>query len=219
MNLQEILSYRNECIHCDRPLVMRITKYPKLSITQNDGGLKIRSGHKDGVYLNFKFDGTYERNKRDYKIHAGPVHIVKRCNFHPLIGQQATPPGNGNIIKLKSRSIGATTMSSALDNYFSSSINSLKTLTCQYDFSLFGDSQGNYACNMTREYLYWHDEEEFWHVNTHFGADFTQIYHSTFENTLDDVMRGGLKIPAANLKGVKNKDQLIEKLKLYTLFS
>src|SRR5260221_13012403 len=106
MNLQEILSYRERCIHCDRPLVMRIKEYPKLSITQNDGGLKIRSGHKDGVYLNFAFDGKYERNKRNYKIHAGPVFIQKHCQFHPLIGMHVPPPGNGKIIKLKSRSVG-----------------------------------------------------------------------------------------------------------------
>ena len=72
---------------------------------------------------------------------------------------------------------------------------------------------------MIREHLYWHDEEEFWHVNTYFRTDFTQVYHAKFDNTLDEVMRSGLKIPTANLKNVKTKDQLIEKLKLYTLFS
>lgn len=204
MNLQEILSYRDRCIHCDRLLVMRIAKYPKLSISVTDEGLKIRSGHKDGVYLNFKFDGSYERNKRDYKIHAGPVYVVRRCNFHPLIGE-------GNPILLKQRSIGLSTMGSTINN--------LKSLTCQHEFTLFGDSQGNYDCKMNNEFLYWHDEEQFWHVNTYFGSNSTQIYHSTYENTLDEVVSSRLVVPATNLKNVKNKDQLIEKLKLYMLFS
>lgn len=219
MNLQEILNYREHCIYCERPLVMRIKEYPKLSITQNDEGIRIRSGHKNGVRLSFKFDGTYERNKRNYKIHAGPVRIIKRCNAHPLLSQQITPSGNGKIIKLKSRSVGATTMSSAINSYFGSSLNSLKTTVCQHEFHLFGDSQGNYACNMTREFLYWYDDKEFWHVDTYFGTDSSQLYHSSFENSLDDLLRGGMNLPALNLKNVKNKDQLIEKLKLYTLFS
>jgi hypothetical protein len=181
---------------------MRVTNYPKLSITQNDGGLKIRSGHKDGVYLNFGFDGKYERNKRNYKIYAGPVYIQKRCNFHPLIGKGSIP------VILKPRSIGIAT-GTTLDN--------MTDTSCQYEFSLFGDSQGNYGANMTAEYLYWHDDKEFWHVNTYFSPGYTMLYHASFEQKLDDVLR--LKIPAANLKNVKNKDQLIEKMKLYTLFS
>jgi len=206
MNLQEILSYRDRCIHCDRPLTMRIEKYPKLSITQNDGGLRIRSGHKDGVYLNFGFDGKYERNKRNYKIYAGPVFIQKRCNFHPLMDNASIP------VLLKTRTVGATTMA-----YNGTTLDSTRNLTCQYQFTLFGDSQGNYDAKMHAEFLYWHDDDEFWHVNTWFGRDSTQLYHARYEHTIGDVMR--LAIPAANLKNVKNKDQLIEKIKLYTLFS
>ena len=214
MNLQEILSYRDRCILCDRPMVMRIKEYPKLSITQNDEGLRIRSGHKDGVRLSFGFDGKYERNKRNYKIHAGPVFIQKRCQFHPLYGMHVTAPGNGKLIKLKSRSVGLTTITN-----FGTTLDSLKDLTCQYGFTLFGDSQGNYDANLTTDFIYWHDDKEFWHVNTYFSSGYTQIYHSTYEDTVDDVMRTRLQIPAVNLKNVKNKDQLIEKLKLYTLFS
>lgn len=216
MKLQDILSYRDRCIHCDRALVMRIAKYPKLSINASDTGLKIRSGHKDGVYLNFKFDGLYERNKRDYVIHNGPVFIEKRCNFHPLralISYKTVPAP----IILKSRSVGATTMASAISSHFGSNLDSLKDITCTHEFSLFGDSQGNYDVNLTSEFIYLNDGNEFWHVNTWFDTNKTQIYHGTFEQSIDDIMI--LKIPAIKLGNVKNKDQLIEKLKLYTLFS
>jgi hypothetical protein len=214
MNLQEILSYRERCLHCARPLVMRIKEYPKLSITQNDGGLAIRSGHKDGVRLSFGFDGKYERNKRNYKIHAGPVHIQKRCQFHPLRGMHVTTPSNGKIIKLKSRSVGATTMTN-----FGTTLDSLRDTTCQYGFTLFGDSQGNYDVNLTTDFVYWHDDKEFWHVNTYFATGFTQVYHSTYGNTMEDLLRNRLEIPAINLKSVTNAEQLLQKLKLYTLFS
>lgn len=227
MNLKEILSYRERCIHCDRPLTMRIEKYPKLSITQNDEGLKIRSGHKDGVYLNFRFDGKYERNKRNYKIYAGPVTIEKRCQFHPLVGHASIPVllksrttgvnNKGAPILLKSRSVGATTMASAIETYLGTTLDSTRDLTCQYRFTLFGDSQGNYDALLHSEFLYWHDDDEFWHVNTWFTRNTTQLYHARYEHAIGDVMR--LAIPAANLKNVKNKDQLIEKMKLYTLFS
>jgi hypothetical protein len=195
-------------------MIMRIKEYPKLSITQNDGGLRIRSGHKDGIYMNFGFDGKYERNKRDYKIHSGPVFIQKRCNLHPLAGMHVTAPTNGKIITLKSRSVGYTTMTN-----LGTTLDNLKQLTCQYVFTLFGDSQGNYDANLTTDFVYWHDDKEFWHVNTYFSSGYTQVYHSTYGSTVDDVLRTRLQIPAINLKNVTNKDQLIQKLKLYTLFS
>lgn len=189
MNLQEILSYRNECIHCARPLVMHISRYPKLSITQNDGGLLIKSKNKNGMFLDFKFDGTFARSKRDYEIHRRPIYIKKYCHFHPLYS--------------------GTSVGTSLDT--------IRDITCHYAFTIFGDSRGNYASNMAYEGIAWHNEEEFWHVNTFYSEDKTDVYHGRYDKTIEDALH--LRLPVMDLSGAKNLEQYLKKLRLYTLFS
>jgi len=205
MNLQEIINYRDVCIHCGRPLVMRIENYPKLTISVTDAGLKIKSRHQNGVYLHFGFDGKYTRNKREYKIYQQPVIIHKRCNFHPLKGMGDYPLP---VITMAANSPILANQGTTL--------NTVKDITCQYEFSLFGHGD-IYAAGLTAEFIYWHDEIEFWHTDTYFGANKTHIYHAAFEQKLNDLMH--LKLPAMNLKNIKDKDQFVNKLKLYTLFS
>ncbi len=224
MNLQEILNYRNECIHCGRPMIMKIKGYPKLTTHVSNEGLRIRSGHKNGVYLFFGYDGTYVRNKRDYEIHKRPIIIHKRCNFHPmrsdnkLLGTSIVnlPPGP---IKLKSRSTGMTTMASAIQTYYGTTLESMKDVTCQYDFMLFGDSYGNYDCKLNAEFVYHHNDEEFWHIDTYFSSNSTTLYHSRFDATVEQAVQASLKLPAMNLQNTKNIEQFLSKLRLYTLFS
>lgn len=189
MNLQDILSYRNECLHCARPLTMHVSRYPKLLITQNDEGLVIKSKKANGLFLNFKFDGKYERSDRNYEIHRRPVYIKKYCHFHPLYS--------------------GTTAGTTLDT--------IKDTTCHYAFTIFGDSQGNYAANMAYEGIAWHNEEEFWHINTFYSRGETHLYHGEFGKTIEDALH--LTLPPMDLSGAKNEEQYLKKLKLYTLFS
>ncbi len=210
MNLQEILSYRDRCIHCDRELVMRIKRYPKLLINIDKEGLKIGSGRKNGVYLNFGFDGTYERNKRDYEIHKRPVIIQRRCQSHPMIDAE-----RGYIVPSKQKNVGPGAMVSG--PYLGTTINTMYNTVCQYDFMLYGDSQGNYDAKLASDFIFWHDSTEFWHTNTYFTNEETHLYHGRYEQKLEEVLRQVL--PAMNLRNVKTKDQFIQKLKLYNLFS
>lgn len=205
MNLQEILNYRDTCIHCGRPMVMGIKNYPKLTISVVESGLRIRSGHKNGVYLYFGFDGKYTRNKREYKIYQQPVTIYKRCNWHTLKGMSGYPMPT--ITMMNNKPVLATP---------NTTLNSVKDTTCQYEFSLFGHKE-IYAAGLTAEFIYVHDDLEFWHTDTYFGANKTHVFHARFEHKLDDLMH--LTLPAINLKNIKDNDQFIQKLKLYTLFS
>jgi hypothetical protein len=212
MNLQEILKYRERCIHCNRLLTMSIEQYPKLSVNETDKGLKIKSGHKDGVYLNFGFDGKYERSERNYKIYAGPILIKKSCRWHPLRNDTST-------IKLKSRTMGMTTLSAAASMYLGTTLSNMKDTVCHYSFSLFGDSQGNYDCKLLNEFIYWHDEEEFWHIDNIFDRNMSRLHHGKYDDTIDEAVKRALKLPVLSLKSCSNIKQLTEKLKLYTLFS
>lgn len=85
MNLQEILDYRTHCLICGKLMKLdfaRGNRTQKLSLNITNDGVKIQSGHKDGVYLFFGFDGKYERNSRNYKIYSEPILFYKYCPDH-----------------------------------------------------------------------------------------------------------------------------------------
>lgn len=197
MNLQEILSYRDTCIHCGRPMQMHVEGYPKLSAKVTDTGLEIKSDKQNGAYLHFGFDGKFTRNKRNYKVYSKPLVIKKYCHFHPLFSY-VTP---SQIITGQSSS---------------SSLNHVKDTTCQYEFIIYGNHE-IYSSEMSKDFIYWHNDEQFWHANTYFISNRTDVYHATYEHKIDEILR--LMLPAMNLRNVKDKDQFIQKLKLYTLFS
>jgi hypothetical protein len=180
---------------------MRVVRYPKLSINVTDEGLKIWSGHKSGIYLFFKNDGTFDRNKRDYKIHSEPVHIQKHCPTHIL--------KEGPITVIKGNPPYIRARDTTLDN--------LRELACQYEFFLFGDSEGNYVTSLHSEFLHYNTSEAFWHLNTWFGSDATRVYYGEFYQKINEMLR--LKLPATNAKNIQSAEQLISKIKMYTLFS
>lgn len=190
MNLQEILDYRSNCIHCDRPLVMHIDGYPKLFIEQHADKLTIKSNKPNGVYLNFNYDGTYERNKRTYEIHKRPIYIRKYCHFHmPL--------------SLKGEFQGTT-------------INDLKEISCCYNFSLQGIGN-TYVAYMEYEGACWHNDIEFWALDTFYPEKVTHIYRGFYSKTIGDMLH--LELPIMNISSSKNQAHLHDRIKLYTTFS
>jgi hypothetical protein len=175
---------------------MRIASHPKLLITQNDEGLRIHSKHPNGVYLNYNYDGKFERNKRDYKIHQEPVTIYKGCPFHSI--------KNGPI-SIISSAVGGT------------EIRTLKNLNCQYAFTLIQDHNGGFTSHLITEFLFYFNDEEFIHVNTWFHFDETRIYKAKFYSKIDEMLV--LDLPATNMKAAQTIEQLVDKVKLFTLFS
>lgn len=165
MNLQEILEYRDNCIHCGRQLVMHIDGYPKLLIEKDDKKLTIKSNKTNGVFLNFNFDGTYERNKRTYEIHNRQIYVRKYCHFH--------------MPQLK--------------EFNGTSINDIKDTSCCYNFTL--QAKGNtYEAYMDYEGLGWHNDIEFWAVDVFYWDDTTHIYHGLYSKTIADVLHMKLPI-------------------------
>lgn len=201
MNLKEILDYRSDCLICSRPLKFRIKKYPKLSIDQTDEGLRIQSSHKNGVYLLLKYDGTYDRNKRNYKIYSNPIFIEKICPHH-MRGEPDTV---------------MTTYRGGSVNAVDTSLGNLRELAYSYMFTTMCVSGEKYDAHLHQEVAHYNDYEAFWHVNTRFYAQMSSIFHAEWGQKINEVMH--LNLPAIDLKNVRNTEQMISKIKLYTLFS
>jgi hypothetical protein len=165
MNLQDILNYRSACIHCGRPLTMRVARYPKLLIEHNNSGLVIKSPNQGGVFLNFNFDGAYERSKRNYEIHKNPVYIKKYCKYHPLFNK-----------------------------YKGVTLDGIKDTTCHYAFSVLGNKLKSYVANMEYEGIAWCNDDEFWHMNSFYSKNESHIYHGLYSQTIGQVLHLKLPI-------------------------
>jgi hypothetical protein len=201
MNLKEILDYRNNCLICNRPLKFKIRKYPKLSISQTDEGLKIQSENKNGVYLLLKYDGTYDRNKRNYKIYSNPIFIDRTCPHH-MRGEPDTV---------------VTAYRGGVGNAVDTSLGNLRELAYSYQFTVLGDANKNYDAHLHQEIAHYYDHESFWHINTRFYAKMSSVFHAEWGQKLSAILH--LNLPSIDLKNIRNVEQMISKVKLYTLFS
>ena len=227
MNLKEILNHRTHCIICSQKMEFEVAYNANLNIDIHDGGLRISSGHNNGIRMLFGFDGKYQRGKKSYKIYKESIRLVKYCKqcrsssykgttqlLLPL--SRASTLNPKPVIILKSRSIGATTVSTALNNF--TSLNNMKNKECSYTFMLTGDAEGNYDGGLLWEEARYHDDKSFWHVDTSYVSKSSNLTHSSFEGAIGDVMT--LQIPApVNLKNVENIDQFLSKFKMMMLLS
>lgn len=189
MNLQEILNYRNNCLHCGRPLVMHVDGYPKLIIGQDSDKLFIKSNKPNGVFLNYHFDGSFERNKRTYKIHTGTVFINKYCHFH-----------------MPNR-----------EEFKGKTINDIKEISDAQQFSLSINSDNTYNVALEYDGVSCHDDVELWALDTFHSDNITHIYHGFYSKTIGEMLH--LKLPIVNLSSIKTKEQFLNKMKLYALLS
>lgn len=106
------------------------------------------------------------------------------------------------------------------DHNDDSTITSIKTsnkLACKYSFFAAGNCEGTYDIDMHSEAIHYHDNEAFWHVNTFFQSEQSLIYHARFKDKIDQTIC--LSVPTINLSNIKNKEQFLNKIKLYSLFS
>lgn len=224
MNLQEALDYRSDCIICGRKMKTKSLDLAGITMTRTAEGLYVEGGTKD-YSCYFKFDGTYERSKKWYPTYVRPLSILRECvkcipksidkPFVPkTITPGSMPPG---AIILKARSVGMTTMNASLNLMYSSLAN-LKEKRCAYTFKLFGDAENNFTCELNWEDIQFCEHNNFTHFKTDFSINQTQIKSgNTKTDTLDSMMK--LEVPSINASKLLTKDSLINKIKLYNLFS
>ena len=163
--------------------------------------------------MSFGFNGSFQRNERNYKIYKSPLIISKYCSLcrentavvNALSSLSATP----NII-LKSRSVGRTTQ-------LGTTFNNMKELECSYVFQIMGFNQ-KYSVNMNHESIRYNDEESFYHTDTSFISGTTIITHSKFSSSINDILTLRIANPV-NFSKITSAEQFVDKCKKLILFS
>ena len=99
------------------------------------------------------------------------------------------------------------------------SIDNAKLLSCMYIIKIefYKDTYFTY---IPTDIIRYHDAQEFWHVYTTSFADMephSKISNGKFFEPISKL--NSLKVPSINMSKVDTIEKLIEKCKLYTLFS
>lgn len=226
MNLQEVLNYRSHCLLCNRKLEIKSLDLAGVSLIRTNDGLHAELVSKDKNYsVYFKNDGTYERMKRWNNMYVKPLAVLRECpkcipkvdlvEDVTVTGIPKSPPP----ILLKARSTGMTTISKALSQYLvATTLDSLKDLRCAYTFELFGDSQGNFESTLNWEDIRFCTKTDFYHIKTNFKEGKTWIKSGNFKkDTIETIV--SMDVPAVNASNIVSKEKLVEKIRLYNLFS
>jgi hypothetical protein len=211
MDLKEILNYRNNCIICKNKMVYVIKNYPNLVFKTDKKGFHINSGNnflpKSGIQLDFNFDGSFYRNKRNYKIYTEPLQIVKMCRTCPVPAIDFTYK---NFLLKSTNPIGLT-------NSFIASLNNVKNLECFYTFQLTGGVD-IYSRHINYDIIRYHDKDSFYHVELSYLTNSSILYYGNFHNKVDDILI--IHIPSiVSLANINSIEDFIKKYKLLITFS
>ena len=210
--MNKLLNYRNNCIICQKEMVLKYDGDHKLKITASENGLKI-TGAKSGIRYLFKPDGTYTIGKVWNSIYSKPIKIIKECpdcSSKVIVGRidrlKKRGSGLSSLTKAIVSSLGIATIDNVKENYYSYSF--------VIDYGL-----GVYSTKLMSEDIRHCNAEEFWHLSSDFRRDedqITSLYHGKFNGRLDSVL--SLSLPAVNTASISSAEQFVEKFRLYTVF-
>jgi hypothetical protein len=193
MDLQKILSHRETCFICQEKLVYSIFDYPNLFFLTDDKGFHIRSGHKQGIRMDFNFDSIYQRNKRNYTIYQKAINIVKKC-------------------------LNCCRDVNNFPSYPSTSLSNIKNKEYAYNFTFHLHPNNIYSARLGWETARYHDDQQFFHVDSYYPTNRGELHHATFDKKIEGIF--SLDLPnVINLSKVNNVNDYIKKCTTIINFS
>jgi hypothetical protein len=201
MDLQQVLHYRDNCIICQKELTYSIPSYRGLNFSVDDKRFYL--SHKGSPALSVYFDNEtvveteYRGYKRNiyHKIFTDPLQIIKGCRDC----QGTLPTGSGLV------------------NTYHTTLNNIKGKECSYTFSI-GQASKKYFANLQFEVVRFHDDEQFYHIDSSHQANTSMLHHGAFDLKLENIFY--LNLPSViNLSSIKDLDSYIKKCKTIMLFS
>lgn len=206
MNLADILKHRQVClIHNEEMAPFSFNSRLALDIFE-DGLMAIELEKKPPYKkAQFKHDGTFTKDKGMTKHFRAPFLVVMacaKCRYSPI-----TPEKDG-------RSLGSLGMSMLMD---------IRKIQHYYSFDLYADANGTYDGNLGKETIKYSKDDKFYHLDVDLKtkqANFkmgTCAGHDMLETLLEGLL--DLKVPNVDTSKFTSIEQVIEKFKLYNLFS
>jgi hypothetical protein len=199
MELKKLLEYHTECLICHGPLRIKSPDLDGPIISVKPEGLSIKYSHNKRSII-FKYDGTYEKHENCADWRSRPLSILIECPH--CIPKETKPKINR----------AATSFSP---------LSALKVFKFYYQFDLYGGIENKYNAFFKKEFIKCYDEEYFYHLITSEEASFiwygrmpTQVKDNSYynENCFS-------KVTPINTSKLTDINQLINKIKIYNIFS
>lgn len=197
MNFKDIINYRNNCILCNRRMVIRLQNMHRTRIRLTGEGLVVKASKDMGII--FKHDWTYHKNKKWSDLLTKSLHFIKECP-HCRQGKRAE-----------------FNMSHASWGKGALSLESMTSLQNYYTFEISGDGQGNFKSTIDIECIKYANKSGFWHVLTSYKTNVTKLTHAVFCDEVRPVFY--LNLPTWNTSNINSLDRFLDKYKSYIIFS
>lgn len=191
MNFKEILNYRSQCLICQSAMV-NLCDGSSDQLKETPEGFLSKSGN-----TLLKYDGTFVckselwRNIQDLSVDR----VCSKCKLE---------------IKIKSRSVGCTTLSQT-------TLNNIRDRACGYRFTISLSDDKTYNIYLDKEFYRYHNDQEFYHIDTDFINNISHLTYGKFKDKVEDVKK--LTLPKIDLSNIKDMNQYIDKMRLYIVFS
>lgn len=214
-NLQRALDYRTECFIHHQPMIPLIHNNRVKSLRRTEEGLVFQfrtsisdKNNKDNHHLLMKF--LYDGTMTPQCVHAltsgdsGPIEIHMQCE------ECVKLPGVNPGIKVKSRSFGPATLYNI-------------RLQChQYIFNIY-EINNSFICSLNCETIKYNDGNKFYHFSTDLtvGSAHFSMGDCQTDHTVDHIVKSTmhLNVPKFDATKIVKLGQLVDKIKLYNLFS
>jgi hypothetical protein len=209
MNLQEVLNRRSKCLVHEEPLRPCIfpPSYRNDQIRLDESGLHLYSHSQWDTWarpsltgLGFRYDGTYYRNSVCPSwIQDGALFVYMMCKTCAQIPTR------------EKETLGYI------------SLMEVRTVQYYYSFSLLPTIDDRYDILLDREKIKYVRDDKFYHIDIDLTTRraFCGIGSCAGNIIISDMISKmtNIKLPEMDLENVRDIDQLVEKLRIYNLFS
>lgn len=216
MNLQELLNYRATCLIHREPMSLYPSpdKSPTFSnnivVEVRDDGLRAKRLGDESRGVTFRFDGSCDT---DYN------QALKRLKFPWIIGVMCDRCHKVPTHKFMGRTVPTVDNIKHQVHFYTFTIIPNDVIYLPED----GGRPDKYECHPGMEVIKHFDGEKFYHMTGHVGggsAAFNMGYLN-MEDTLDQLVSSTsiIKVPKFNPAVITSIEQMVEKMKIYNLFS
>lgn len=189
MNLQEALDYRTTCILCDYNEFKISSGLKDSNTILSDNNLHVERGDAS---ITFKFDGSFSRHKLR-KNSFVPLRFYKWC-------VKCAPPEDSQ------KEYGKAGILDIVQKHY------------YYSFDVLADVQSKqFIAALNVESVSLENDGSVFHLETSHLLKESILNYAQMTDSIIDLNWN--KVPYVNLSAIKSKDQLVDKIRLFSVFS
>ena len=204
--LQDIIKYRTTCLIHNIPMeIVCIVPFFLVAYMDDKGmNLIIKEAKKPSFGISFHFDGTYHYQNAEGKLlnitESSPMQFAARCVY-------CAP-----LRTARDRKMGGPT-----------TLQDIRSICHYYTFCMVREENDTFGCYLEKEIIRYNKDDKFYHMMANLSDKSATFRMGSCNNKeligqlLDSMMH--IDVPKFDSSAIQSIDQIIEKIKIYNLFS